>query len=85
MIDYHQDESQITVTIPVSGIAELHSYQKGIMGLLSLVDLENCDEDVQENLSYVYKLMNHLLLDDQFLEHVDLLMSKNGQGVKVNR
>ena len=85
MISYNLDKSQIKLTIPVSGIAELHSYQKGIMGLLSLVDLENCDEDVQENLSYVYKLMNHLLLDDQFLEHVDLLMSKNGQGVKVNR
>ena len=76
MIDYHQDQSQLSVTIPVSGIAELYSYQKGIMSLLSLVDLENCDEDLQENLSYVYRLMNHLLLDDQFLEHVDLLLAK---------
>lgn len=48
------------------------------MSLLSLVDLENCDEDLQENLPFVYKLMNHLLLDDQFLEHVDLLLAKEG-------
>ena len=76
MIDYNQDQSKMTITIPVSGIAELYSYQKGIMTLLSMVELENCDEDLQENLAYVYRLMNHLLLDDHFLEHVDLLLSK---------
>ncbi|MEL7144818.1 MAG: hypothetical protein AAFO69_00515 [Bacteroidota bacterium] len=76
MIDYNQDQSKMTITIPVSGIAELYSYQKGIMSLLSMVELENCDDELQENLAYVYRLMNHLLLDDHFLEHVDLLLSK---------
>ena len=76
MIDYNQDQSKMTITIPVSGIAELYSYQKGIMSLLSMVELENCDEELQDNLAYVYRLMNHLLLDDQFLEHGGLLLSK---------
>jgi hypothetical protein len=67
MLSYNSDADQIKIVIPVSGIEEIHSYRKGIMGILKLVEIDESDEYLKENLKSVYQLLNHLSIDKSVL------------------
>ncbi len=49
----------ISFTIPAD---ELESYQKGILRLLSKVELDRCDETLKEDLKSIFRLLNHLVI-----------------------
>jgi hypothetical protein len=56
-----QKKSGFKIVIPISGMEELAKYQKGLMGVLHRIEVENCDLELAENLKYVYELLTHLL------------------------
>lgn len=74
MIEFNQKENQLKITIPLSGIQELCNYQKGILGILRKIKIENCSPKLQENLKSVYKLLDHLVLDKEFLSQNENLV-----------
>ena len=76
MISYNQNKNEIELTIPVAGIAELYSYQKGLLAILSEVEIDDLDSELKENLKSVYQLLGHLLLDHNFLNQHELLLSE---------
>ena len=61
------DRIQLTIRIPISGMQELHAYQKGILGVLSEIDIDNASLGLEDHLKRVYQLLSHLLLDEEFL------------------
>ncbi len=67
MIEYNQNENQLTIKIPVAGIQELYAYQKSILALLGEIEIDKCSQSLIENLKSVYRLLGHLLLDGEFL------------------
>jgi len=64
------------LTIPVAGIAELYSYQKGLLAILSKIEINDLNSELKENLKSVYQLLGHLLLDHNFLNQHELLLSE---------
>lgn len=76
MISYNQTKNEIELTIPVAGIAELYSYQKGLLAILSEIKINELDDELEENLKSVYQLLGHLLLDHSFLNQHELLLNE---------
>ena len=74
MIEYNQN--QLTIRIPVSGMEELHAYQRGILGVLNEIDIYHASLDLEDHLKRVYQLLGHLLLDDEFLNRHENLLSE---------
>ena len=74
MIEYNQKENQLKITIPLSGIQELCDYQKGILGILRQIEIDKCGPKLTENLKSVYKLLDHLVLDQDFLSQNENLI-----------
>lgn len=60
---HNNNNHALTVTIPVAGVDELHKYQKGLLAVLSEINIDTCDEELKENIKTVYQLLNHLLID----------------------
>jgi hypothetical protein len=60
MVVYDHLKKQLRVEIGISNIEELHSYQKGIRGVLRQIEIASCDEELRENLKAVYQLLSHL-------------------------
>ena len=74
MVRYNPRENQLKIILPDSGMEELYRYQKGLLNMLSKIEIENCSPDFKEDLKSVYKLLSHLLLDKAFLSrHKNLL------------
>lgn len=65
MIEYNQN--QLTIRVPISGMQELHAYQKSILAVLSEIDIDNASLGLEDHLKRVYQLLSHLLLDEEFL------------------
>lgn len=76
MISYNQQKNELEIKLPVNGIAELYSYQNGLLGILKEIQINECSNSLKENLKSVYKLLSHLLLDQDFLNHHELLLSE---------
>ena len=74
MIEYNQN--QLTIRIPISGMQELHAYQKGILGVLSEIDIDNASLGLEDHLKRVYQLLSHLLLDEEFLNRHENLLTE---------
>ena len=55
MIEYNQN--QLTIRIPVSGMEELHAYQRGILGVLNEIDIDHASLDLEGYLKRVYQLL----------------------------
>ena len=60
-------EPLYTITIPVMDLQELNNYQKGIIGLLAKVHLEECTSNELENIKAIYTLLSHLTIKNDFL------------------
>lgn len=74
MIRYNSLENQLQIIIANSGLEELYRYQKGLLSILSTIEVESCSPDLREDIKAVYSLLSHLLLDKAFQsEHKNLL------------
>jgi len=60
MLVHDHFKKQLKVEFEISTIEELHSYEKGIRGILRKIEIANCDEELKENLKAVYELLSHL-------------------------
>ncbi|MBL6446349.1 hypothetical protein JMN32_08520 [Fulvivirga sp. 29W222] len=67
MITYNQDKKELKVIVPLESITELHSYQRGLLGVLAEIQIKECSETLKGNIKSVYKLLKHFLLDTGFL------------------
>jgi hypothetical protein len=67
MIEYDSNQNPLKIVIPVSGIEEVHRYQKGMITMLSKIEIDNCKPAFREDLKAVYELLSHLLLNKDFL------------------
>ncbi|MEO9805261.1 MAG: hypothetical protein ABJF04_18530 [Reichenbachiella sp.] len=76
MVSYNQNKNTLEVNISVPGICELYDYQKGLLGILGEIQINDCDELLKENLKSVYKLLGHLLLDSNFLKQHESLLQE---------
>jgi len=70
----------LRIVILVSGMEELAKYQKGLMGVLRKIEVDNCDPVLKENLTYVYELLSHLIPDKNSFIHQRELLTKSKQG-----
>ncbi|GAA0195484.1 hypothetical protein GCM10009122_59660 [Fulvivirga kasyanovii] len=84
MISYNQQKNELEIKIPVNGIAELYNYQNGLLGILKEIQINECSNSLKENLKSVYKLLSHLLLDQDFLNQHELLLSEYKEHI-INR
>ena len=66
MIEYDQIENPLKITIPLSGIEELQSYQNGVLGVLRQFEIEDCDPELIGYVMSVYKLLGHIILEEKF-------------------
>ena len=62
---YNQATNEIEITIPANSISDLYEYQKSLLGILSHIKINKCDEATRENLNSVYRLMNHFKVDSE--------------------
>jgi hypothetical protein len=65
MTSFNQNTNELEITIPAKSISDLHEYQKGLLGILAEIKVNNCDKATKQNLNSVYKLMNHLKIDSE--------------------
>lgn len=72
--------SGFRIVIPISDMEELANYQNGLMGVLSKVEVDNCNPQLQENLNYVYELLSHLIPDKKSFIQQRALLIKTQQG-----
>ena len=85
MIEYNQKENMLVIKIPISGIHELYTYQKSILAVLGKIEIDDCSQAFVENLKAVYKLLEHLALDAEFLsEYGNLMPDQKDPGKKNN-
>ena len=67
MIEYNQNENQLKIKIPISGIQELRDYKNAILRVLNKIEIDDCSPQMVYNLKSVYKLLEHLESDERFL------------------
>lgn len=76
MIIYDKNDKKLAITIPIENIAELHNYQKSLLGVLAEIKIKECSEILKDDIKTVYKLLNHLLLDTDFLNQHEFLVDQ---------
>jgi hypothetical protein len=57
---FNQLTNEIEITIPANSISDLYEYQKSLLGILSHIKINKCDEETRKNLNSIYQLMYHL-------------------------
>ncbi|MDN5215114.1 hypothetical protein QQ020_23740 [Fulvivirgaceae bacterium BMA12] len=62
MIAYNENENQLKIIIPLSGIQELYDYKNAILRLLKKIEIDDCSPELINNLKSVYKLLIHMEL-----------------------
>jgi len=55
------------IIIPISGIHEIHLYQRSILNILGRVNLDNVDPESIEYLKVAYSLLDHLNTNERRL------------------
>jgi hypothetical protein len=79
MVKIEKRSSQLKISIPISGMEELHTYQKGLLGILVKIETCEYDPDLMENLRAVHTLLAHLLLDKDFhAQHKEIVKKHRG-------
>jgi hypothetical protein len=74
MIVHDTAKKQLKIVIPVSSVAELGKYQKGLLNLLKRINIEKCDPQFKDDLAAVYELLSHILMEKEFpSQHDDIL------------
>jgi len=58
----HGYQNSLKVTISVADFEELQKFQRGIINLLSKVEIDDCNPEVKEEIKSLYKLL--LLLNE---------------------
>jgi hypothetical protein len=53
----------LKISIPISGLDELQQYRKSIIKLLSKIEINDCNEDIKEDVKVMYKLLSHLAVE----------------------
>ena len=66
MIVYNEKKNLLKITIPISAVEELENYQDGVLEVLRLIDIEDCDPELTRHVMSVYKLLGHIMLDEKF-------------------
>ena len=66
MIVHNEKKNLLKITIPISGVEELENYQDGVLKVLRLIDIEDCDPELTRHVMSVYKLLGHIMLDEKF-------------------
>lgn len=79
MIEFTKVDDQLKIIIPVAGIEELYRYQKGILGILGRIEIDDCNPIFKEDLKAVYQLLTHLLVDKAFLSRHEGLFRETDQ------
>lgn len=67
MTTYNPHKNELNVTIPATGVHELYDYQKGLLGILAGIRVQECDEGLKASIRSVYKLLGHLRPDPAWL------------------
>lgn len=60
-------KSKHRIVIRISDQHDLAKYQKGLMGLLHRISVQECDLELAENLKSVYDLLTLLLQSDSVM------------------
>lgn len=68
------------IVIPISDMEELSKYQNGLMGVLSKVEVGNCNPQLKENLKCVYELLSHLIPDKKSFIQQRQFLTRTKQG-----
>lgn len=63
MIDFTEHASRVKIIIEVASMDEIVRYQRGILGILAKIEVDNCDPVLIENIKSVYDLLSHLNTD----------------------
>lgn len=71
-------DSCLKIIIPISDSEELFRYQRGLINLLSKVEIGDCNPEVRDDVKSVYRLLSHLvdnknsiLNDSPFLNDIE--------------
>ena len=75
MIVYNEKENLLKITIPLLGIEELRDYQNGVLGVLRQIEIEDCNPELLGYIMSVYKLLGHIMLDEEFFSQNGKLAS----------
>ena len=67
MIEYDNSKNPQKIVIPVSGVADVQKYQKGILGILGKIEIDQCKPGFKEDLKAVYELLSHLAVSKELL------------------
>lgn len=60
MVEYVNDTREIRITIPNAKIGQISRYYRGLRGVLSKIELGDCEPELIENLKAVFDLLVHL-------------------------
>lgn len=78
MIEYDSSKNPKKIVIPVSGAEDVQKYQKGILGILSKIEIDQCKPGFKEDLKAVYELLSHLAPSKELLlEIASAAVSRN--------
>jgi hypothetical protein len=61
------NNEELRISIPISGIETLTNYQTGLLGLLRRIEIGNCDPELKEHIKAVYELLTQLRLNEDLL------------------
>lgn len=76
MIIQDKEKNQLRIEIPISNIDELSRYQKGLLNLLKRIHIEKCDPQFKDDLTAVYELLSHILMEKEFPYQHDEILNK---------
>jgi hypothetical protein len=65
-------EKELKIFISITSIEKLNRYQCGLLGVLSRIEIGNCDPELKENIKAVYELLTQLRLSEDFLFNTKL-------------
>lgn len=87
MIEYDNSQNPKKIVIPVSGVEDVQKYQKGILGILGKIEIDQCKPGFKEDLKAVYELLSHLALSKELLLEVvsDSVNRNKKRKVSVSR
>ena len=83
MVTYDEEEDQVWVTIPLTGIHELSDYQIGVLEMLKKIENEDLDDPPREALNYFRRFLNHLLTAEGFFARNKALLLENPLPVRL--
>lgn len=68
-------DNQLKITITVNDSKELQNFQRGIINLLSKVEIDDCNPKAKEEIKSLYKLL--MLLNEGAPKEAEALISRS--------